>query len=196
MKSFILLSGLFICVLLALFTSCTTSSAKTESEVKRADSVYVVKRGEYLVTVGLCDDCHSPKTMGPKGPEIDMTKRLSGFPASRPVPAYNKSLLETGIVQFNEDFTSAAGQWGVSFAANLTSDPTGASSWPIENFKYALRHGKLKGIKEGRNLLPPMPWFNFAKMTDKDIEAIYAYLKTLKPITNAVPGPKSTGEIK
>ena len=36
-----------------------------------------VKRGEYLVTTGLCHDCHTPLVMKPGGPEPDMTRALS-----------------------------------------------------------------------------------------------------------------------
>ena len=36
-------------------------------------------------------------------------------------------------------------------------------------------------------LLPPMPWQNVAQMTDEDIKAVYAYLKSIKPVVNHVP---------
>jgi mono/diheme cytochrome c family protein len=66
----------------------------------------------------------------------------------------------------------------------------------LENFKYALRHGKWKGLEGSRDLLPPMPRFNLAKMTDEDLEAIYAYLKTTKPVENIVPAPKQFADLK
>lgn len=190
MRTMILLLSVYIAGIAIVTTACKNSSTGNPPvSEKKNDSSEIVKRGEYLVTIGVCDDCHSPKTMGAKGPEIDMERRLSGFPGTRPAPSYNKELMQSGIVQFNEDFTSAAGVWGISFAANLTSDATGIGNWPLENFKYAIRHGKLKGIETGRDLLPPMPWTNFSKMTDEDIEAVYTYLKTLKPVNNVVPAP-------
>ena len=190
MRTMILLLSIYIASVAIVTTACnnSTTSNSTVSENK-TDSSVLVKRGEYLVTIGVCDDCHSPKIMGPKGPEVDMERRLSGFPGTRPVPSYNKELMQSGIVQFNEDFTSAAGVWGISFAANLTGDPTGIGNWPLENFKHAIRHGKLKGMETGRDLLPPMPWTNFSKMTDEDLEAVYSYLKTIKPVNNVVPAP-------
>lgn len=197
MNKLIMISGIFTVAVTAIIMSCNSSSGKTKDPLpKKTKEEELIQRGSYLVTVGGCDDCHSPKIMGPNGPEIDMERRLSGFPSSRPVPTYNSELIKKGMIQFNEDLTSSAGPWGISFSANLTSDPTGASSWPLENFIYALRHGKLKGLKESRDLLPPMPWFNFAKMTDEDIEAVYTYLKTIKPVQNIVPGPKSPNEVK
>ena len=39
-----------------------------------------VKRGEYLVTIGGCNDCHTPMKMGANGPEPDMSRMLSGLP--------------------------------------------------------------------------------------------------------------------
>src|SRR5438105_1977037 len=39
-----------------------------------------IKRGEYLVTIGSCHDCHTPLVMGPAGPEPDMKRALSGHP--------------------------------------------------------------------------------------------------------------------
>jgi hypothetical protein len=189
MRSLLLIPVAMVAAVALIVTACNSEENKSVSNGIKKDSVSLVKRGEYLVTIGVCDDCHSPKRMGPKGPEIDMERRLSGFPGTRPVPSYNKELMKSGIVQFNEDFTSAAGVWGISFAANLTGDATGIGNWPLENFKYAIRHGKLKGMESGRDLLPPMPWTNFTKMTDEDLEAVYTYLKTIKPVNNVVPAP-------
>jgi hypothetical protein len=60
-------------------------------------------------------------------------------------------------------------------------------------FIKAMRTGKDMG--EGRDIQPPMPWFNVAQMTDNDLRAMFAYLGSLKPIENAVPDPISpTGE--
>jgi hypothetical protein len=50
-----------------------------------------------------------------------------------------------------------------------------------------MRTGKYQGI--GRQILPPMPWFVFALLPDEDLKAIFAYLQSLKPVSNAVPAP-------
>jgi hypothetical protein len=92
-----------------------------------------------------------------------------------------------GAVASN-DFTAWAGPWGVSFATNLTPDKdTGVGNWTAEMFVKTIRTGKHLGV--GRDLLPPMPWPDFARMTDADLEAIFAYLQSLKPIKNRVPAP-------
>ncbi len=193
-KIFLFIIGMAVVTLTAVI-ACTNTSAKNEKKAAVSDSAQKVKRGEYLVTVGGCDDCHSPKIMGPKGPEIDVKKRFSGFPAPRPIPKFDSNLVKKGIAQFNEDLTSAAGPWGVSFAANITGDMSGIGNWTLENFKYALRHGKWKGPEGSRDLLPPMPWFNMAKMTDEDLEAIYVFLEATKPVENIVPAPKLFNEL-
>jgi hypothetical protein len=91
--------------------------------------------------------------------------------------------------------TAAVGPWGVSYAANLTSDPTGIGNWTLDQFKKALREGKYKGLDGARMLLPPMPWPNFTKLSDADTEAIFAYLKSTTPVNNLVPSPSSLAEL-
>ncbi|HVG12904.1 MAG TPA: c-type cytochrome [Flavisolibacter sp.] len=172
----------------ALFIACS-SEAKTEEKAPVAGHSDLVSRGEYLVATIGCDDCHSPKRMGAKGPEVIPELRLSGYPADRPVQVVDTAAMKKGWMLMGPDLTVAAGPWGVSFAANITSDGTGIGNWNESNFITAMRHGKAKGIESGRPLLPPMPWFNFAKMTDEDLKSILAYLKTTTPVKNVVPAP-------
>jgi hypothetical protein len=76
----------------------------------------------------------------------------------------------------------------VSFTANLTPDPeTGLGRWTEQNFVEAMRTGRHQG--RGRQILPPMPWFNYAKMTDADLKATFAYLRSIPAIRNRVPDP-------
>jgi cytochrome c553 len=149
-----------------------------------------VTRGEYLITVGGCDDCHSPKLFTTKGPVPDMNKRLSGAPADTKIPAIPAGAISPtawGALTTN-DFTAWAGPWGVSFAANLTPDKnTGLGSWTEAAFINSLRTGKHKGVL--RDILPPMPWQNYSKLNDADLKAMFAYFQTLKPVQNKVPDP-------
>jgi hypothetical protein len=50
-----------------------------------------------------------------------------------------------------------------------------------------MKQGKWKGLENSRNLLPPMPWQGYSKLKDNDLKAIFAYLKTVKPVNNPVP---------
>lgn len=107
----------------------------------------------------------------------------------------NKDALKDWVL-FAQDQTSAAGPWGVSFAANLTSDETGIGNWTEEQFFMAIRKGKSKGLEGSRNLLPPMPWQVYSGMTNTDLKAIYEYLQATKPVSNIVPAPIAPDDIQ
>jgi hypothetical protein len=91
-------------------------------------------------------------------------------------------------VLFSEDLTACVGPWGVTCSANLTPDQnTGLGLWTEEMFIAAMRTGKHMGA--GRPIMPPMPWFSVAELTDDDLRAVFAYLRSLPPVKNAVPVP-------
>lgn len=167
----------------AIEDSSTTEPVKTAEEE--------VANGKYLVGIMGCNDCHSPKVMGPTGPELVPELLLSGYPQNRPVVNFDSELIQQGFAMFYPDLTAAAGPWGISFAANLTPDETGLGSWSEEQFKTALTKGKFKGLENSRMLLPPMPWMNYLELSDADIHDIFAYLKSIKPVSNIVPQPIS-----
>jgi hypothetical protein len=148
-----------------------------------------VERGAYLVRTMMCNDCHTPWKMGPKGPEPDMSRALTGHPADFVMPPPPK--LPEGspwVALFGVTNTAFAGPWGVSFAANLTPDPeTGLGKYTEEMFISALRTGRHQG--KGRALKPPMPWPFIGTLNDEDLKAMYAYLQSLKPVRNRVPAP-------
>ncbi len=176
-----------------LFTDCgdqepTALAAKAETGHAVAEED-LAKRGENLVTIMGCHDCHSPKRMGPQGPEIIPEKMLSGYPGDQPSPKVNASALGEGWAMFAPDLTAAVGPWGVSFAANITSDGTGIGNWSLDQFRKAFTEGKSKGLDANRPLLPLMPWFNYTNIEDQDLEAIFAYLKSTNPVRNVVPQP-------
>jgi len=151
-----------------------------------APSQSVIKHGEYLVTVIGCSHCHTPMKMGPNGAEPDMALFLSGHPAALKMPTAPKLPQGPWLITVAGTNTAFAGPWGVSFTANLTSDKaTGLGSWTEKDFITAIRTGKHKA--KGRNILPPMPWQDFKNATDSDLKAMFAYLQSTKPITNAVP---------
>ncbi|HUQ81544.1 MAG TPA: hypothetical protein VM076_10415 [Gemmatimonadaceae bacterium] len=159
-------------------------AAATAAQAKQAQ----VKRGEYMVTIGGCNDCHTPWIMGPNGPEPDKTRKLSGHPRNFPIE--KQARLDGDRWGFAGAATNTAfsGPWGVSFAANLTPDKNfGTGIWTEEIFRNTIRNGRHWGV--ARPLLPPMPWFNYRHMTDEDLNAVFAYLRTLPPIPNEVPAP-------
>jgi len=148
----------------------------------------LVEHGRYLVKIAGCGDCHSPKVMSEHGIEEDTTRLLSGHPADEPITAMPAAPGDGWMVTGNGHFTAWAGPWGISFAANLTSDEkTGIGNWTDDQFIKAMHTGKHRGY--GRPILPPMPWPNLSHATDDDLKAMLAYLKSTKPISNQVPAP-------
>lgn len=148
-----------------------------------------VKWGEQLVLVGGCGDCHTPKKMTDMGPVDDSTLLLSGHPAQQPLPDFDRSIAESKGLIVTQTLTSWIGPWGVSYAANITSDTTGIGVWKEEQFIKAMREGVFKGISGSRPLLPPMPWPSIRHLKDDELKAMFAYLKSTKPIPNVVPAP-------
>jgi hypothetical protein len=194
MNKRILILVFIACGLAWLLNACEQSKSSPES----ADNAPIskdslIKRGNYLVSTIGCNDCHSPKHMGPHGPEIDSLNMLSGFPSNRPIPMANPGEIKKGMIVFNEDLTAAIGPWGTTFAANITSDETGIGNWTEEQFKNALRKGKYMGMDGSRPIMPPMPWEDFSHLTDGDIQAIFYYLKSTKPFKNVVPAFRPAG---
>ena len=141
-----------------------------------------VERGRYLVTVQDCHGCHTP--FDAKG-QPDMSRMLSGHPADVKVAAPPR-LTGGWLVAINTTNTAWSGPWGVSYTTNLTPDrATGIGGWTEQVFIDTIRKGRKGGV--GRTLLPPMPWPNYAKMTDDDLKAMFAFLRTIPAIRNAVP---------
>lgn len=172
-----------------VFVACQGSVASEKKSITMTKEE-MVKRGAYLVNTIGCDDCHSPKQMGPNGPEIIPELRLSGYPSDRPLTIADTNVVKKGWMLFSDDLTTAVGPWGQSFAANLTSDATGTGNWKEEQFIKAIREGKYKGLDNTRPLLMPMPWFVYKNLTDDDLKSIFAFLQTTKPVKNVVPAPR------
>lgn len=176
-----------LCIATLLLGACAPKDA--EQGQGQAATLTPVQRGAYLTTVGGCHDCHSPKIFTPAGPETDPNRLLSGHPADAKLPDVPVNALgpDRWGALTNAHLTAWAGPWGISFAANLTPDKTGMADWTEDTFMQAMRTGKHAGV--GRPILPPMPWPNYARMTDDDLRALFAFLKSLPAVANAVPEP-------
>lgn len=146
-----------------------------------------VERGKYLVTAMGCNDCHTPWHLGPRGPEPDMTRMLSGHPADLALPEAPPAS-PAWPTAVSATMTAWQGPWGTSFTANLTPDATtGLGRWTAEEFIAALRTGRHQG--RGRQILPPMPYEMIRNLTDSDLRAIFAYLQSIPAVANQVPEP-------
>lgn len=181
----IALVGLVAIPSVGLVMAAKTHTAAHEDQESR------ISRGKYLVEFGGCADCHTPIKMGPKGPEPDKSRYLSGHPENANFPPPPKLAPGPWFASVGS-FTAWAGPWGISYAANLTPDRnTGLGFWTEEMFIKAMRTGKHCG--DGREILPPMPWQNVAALGEEDIKAVFAYLQSIPPIRNRVPEPEPIG---
>ncbi len=130
-----------------------------------ADSA-AVARGKYLVIVAGCSDCHTPGSLLGKP---DMARFLGGSDVGFAIPGL-----------------------GVFPGRNLTPDKeTGLGNWTTKQIITAFTTGVRP---DGRILAPIMPWMALGKLTKSDQRAIALYLKSLKPVQNAVPGPFGPSE--
>jgi hypothetical protein len=131
-----------------------------------------VRRGEQLVAIGGCNDCHTPLKISPEGPVPDTSRLLSGHPEELEVPT-----------------TAFEGPCGTAFAANLTPDrETGLGDWTDQDFVKTMRTGRHPGT--GRALAKH--WPAVTKRTDAELRAIYLYLRSIPAIRNQVPPPVSS----
>jgi cytochrome c553 len=162
----------------AAFVWMKTAPASKPDQAER------IARGAYLVKLGGCADCHTPKVMTAQGPVDDKSRAFSGHPADVELPPAELGSGPWGAA--TAGMTAWAGPWGVSYAANLTTDiSTGLFS--EQSFIAAMRTGKKGGI--GRDILPPMPWQPLSEASEDDLKAIFAYLRSLPAVHNSVPEP-------
>ncbi len=177
------------CIMMGLLSLVLAQKVSFAAEQRTEDGKKeVIERGLYLVTVIGCNDCHTPKKMTPNGPVLDESQLLSGQPANEKLPEVPSNIfgLDKWGAITNNHLTAWVGPWGTSYSANLSPDgETGIGAWNEELFIKIIRSGKF--MAAGRDILPPMPWYNYAKLSDADIKAIYAYLKSIKPVKNQVP---------
>jgi len=190
-KKYFVYQFLFMLSLL-LVIQCGTKSSENKTDQTTQKLAYggfdsQIAWGEHLVKISGCNDCHTPKKMTPTGPIDDTTLLLSGHPEKMPPPIVDRIAMRKQGLILTSTLTAWIGPWGVSYAANLTSDATGIGNWQENNFITALREGKYKGISNSRTLLPPMPWQWYRYMTDDELKAVFSYLKSTKPIKNVVP---------
>jgi hypothetical protein len=183
-------ASVFVVALTLLMLFSISLSQKSTKPIAKGYTREQIKRGAYLVNLGGCNDCHTPKIMTAMGPVPDTTRLLMGHVSSEKVPDIPQGVLSpTGwMAMTNGNMTAWAGPWGVSYAANLTPDNiTGLGAWNEQVFMKALRSGKHMGA--GRPILPPMPWENLAKLKDEELITIFAYLSSISSISNEVPLP-------
>ncbi|MEZ5565827.1 MAG: cytochrome C [Gammaproteobacteria bacterium] len=130
-----------------------------------------IERGRYLViNVLQCVDCHSERDWS-----------LYGGPPQQPIGAGRACLTRdtevAGVNVGQEHFP------GTLCIRNITpDDETGIGLWTDGEIIRAVREGV---DRHGKGLFPIMPYFVYAKVADTDMEAVVAYLRTMKPVRSA-----------
>jgi len=158
---------------LAVSCSGTGGTAKDAATTTPAEWTPEEKiaQGEHLVLIMGCNDCHTP---GALYGAPDMSRTLAGS--------------ELGWVT----------PFGTAYASNLTPDPeTGIGYLTEEQIASMLRTGHRA---DGTQLMPPMPWPNVAQLSDREMGALTAYLKSIPPVKHVKPaslppGAKATGPV-
>lgn len=130
--------------------------------MERPEPADTIAYGKYLITIGGCGDCHTPQNQGTPIEGMDLA---GGFEFKAP--------------------------FGTVRSANITpDDKTGIGSWSKDRFvkrfkQYSVPVDSLHQV-EGNEFNTVMPWQMYAGMAEQDLEAIYAYLKNISPVENAV----------
>jgi mono/diheme cytochrome c family protein len=184
----LLITSLVSSTALLLSSGGAAAAEPTATALKPARLTAEQARGQYLMSTSACMDCHTPLKIGDKGPEPDLSRLFSGHPELLKMPP--APILPEGpwVMTAAATNTAWAGPWGTSFTANLTPDmETGLGRWSEADFIRTIRTGRHMG--RGREVLPPMPIAVYNHFTDRDLKAIFAYLRTVPPIRNKVPDP-------
>ena len=187
-KSDFIITTVLIAAAIILTSVLATATVGATAPEQKPAAAGKIARGKFLVDIMGCHDCHTPWKVGPKGPEMDMSRALSGHPEDLKMPPAPALPPGPWMMAAAGTMTAWSGPWGVSFTMNLTPDKeTGLGDWTLEQFIATMKTGKDRG--KGRPLLPPMPYFNLAKLSDEDLASVFAYLQSLPPMKNRVPQP-------
>lgn len=147
-----------------LFVAVFVTAATFAVAAARAETP--LERGAYMTKVMDCTGCHTTGSLAGQ-PQPD--KFLAGSDIGFEIPGF-----------------------GIFYPPNLTPDvATGLGAWSEEDIVMAIRTGVRP---DGRQLVPVMPWPSYATLTDDDVRAIAAYLKSLPPVSHAAPPPTGSSE--
>jgi len=140
-----------------------------------------VSRGRYMVRLGRCPHCHTPRpatgSRRTRRPEMEFAggrrfensgdfDELDDDPASATAPGLEARKLPSILV-----------------SPNITPDPSGIAYYTEAIFLQTIRTSRVAGV---RQLSRCMPWYEFQKLNDDDLKAIFAYLRTVPRMKHRV----------
>ncbi len=144
-----------------IYFNSTYPKVDPPANIKVVATPEKMARGKYLANhVTLCVDCHSTRDwMRFAGPYVNGTEGKGG-----------------------DKFDESLGFPGTIYAKNIT--PAGIGNWTDGELLRAITSGV---NKYNEALFPLMPYFNFAQLSQDDLESIIVYIRSLSPIKNDVP---------
>ncbi|MBL8062565.1 MAG: c-type cytochrome [Anaerolineales bacterium] len=170
----------FIVIELSLFLAFLgllglSHPAGASAEIQADDPI---ARGRYLASISGCTSCHTPDTSEYQNPQTLTLEQIQ-------VIAFdgNQALDEAKFMAGGRAFD--LGPAGVVYSRNITQDEeTGIGAWSDEQIKIAIKTGL---SANGEILFPVMPYHVYNGMADEDVNAIVAFLRTVRAIKNEVP---------
>lgn len=135
------------------------------------DHAEQVQRGEYLVELLGCGACHTDGALvGAPNAERSLAGSRTGIAWSNPLGEKNP---------------------GVVYPPNITPDvETGIGNWSDPEIASAIRFGV---GQHGRGGIRVMPWPGYARLTEEDLTAMVAYLRSIEPVRHRVPDDVAPG---
>jgi hypothetical protein len=173
-------AGLLGLIALSLAAAAVAGESDSEAKVQRGFAIApvalnlagknraLVGLGSYIVNSGGCNDCHTHPAFAAGGDPY----------ANQPEQVNTAQYLSGGRA------------FGPFVSANLTPDASGnPAGLTFGEFVEAMRNGQVPDNPPGV-VLQVMPWPAFGKMTDRDLAAIYEYLRAVPSLPdNPTPGP-------
>lgn len=134
----------------------------------------VIAHGKYIATIAGCTSCHTPYTADFQKPPQDLTIEQIQMLAFNGKDALDQDKLLSGNQPFD------LGPAGIVYSRNLTPDEeTGLGKWTDDQIRTAVKTGALPN---GSVLFPLMPYHVFNGMADADLDAVIAYLRSVKAV--------------
>ncbi|HVE05801.1 MAG TPA: cytochrome c [Paraburkholderia sp.] len=142
--------------------SASAAPASSAADANEANEAALIQQGAYLAKAGDCAGCHTAPPGGPSGHEPLRARPpfAGGLPMGSP--------------------------FGTIYSSNITPDPNaGIGRYSYADFVRAVREGVAPG---GKRLYPAMPYPSFAKISDADMRALYAYfMHGVAPVAERAP---------
>ncbi len=132
------------------YTAAASDALTADGGKAHAASKAQLERGNYLVRIGGCNDCHTAG-YAPSDGKVPQSQWLMG------------------------DSLGWRGPWGTTYPPNLRI------------YMQSLTEAQWLKAAKALETRPPMPWFSVRQMTDTDLRAIYAFIRTLAPVGKPAP---------